>query len=72
MASVSVGTKRLTMAEIKIKAQQVGVTPGKMKKAELIQSIQMAESCTPCYGRSNGDCPWLACCWRSDCLKIKA
>jgi hypothetical protein len=72
MASVSVATKRMTMADIKSKAQQMGVTPGKMKKTELIHSIQRAEGCTPCYGRSDGTCPWLECCWRSDCFKTKA
>jgi hypothetical protein len=60
------------MADIKDKAQQMGITPGKMKKTELIHSIQRAEGCTPCYGLSGGNCPWLECCWRSDCLKTKA
>ncbi|MBN1359776.1 MAG: hypothetical protein JW993_04250 [Sedimentisphaerales bacterium] len=72
MASVSVATKRMTMTDIKAKAQMMGITPGMMKKVELIHSIQRAEGCTPCYGRSDGTCPWLECCWRSDCFKTKA
>jgi len=43
-----------------------------MKKAELIHAIQIAEGCTPCYGRSNGQCPWQECCWRADCFTTKA
>ena len=70
--SASAVAKRMTMPEIKKRAKMMGIMPGKMKKAELIHSIQRAESCTPCYGRSNGECPWLECCWRSDCFKAKA
>lgn len=72
MMSASVVAKRMTMPEVRERAKMMGITPGKMKKAELIHSIQMAEGCTPCYGRSNGQCPWLECCWRSDCFKTKA
>ena len=72
MTSASLATKRITVPEIRERARLLGITPGKMKKAELIHAIQTAEWCTPCYGRSNGECPWLECCWRSDCLKTKA
>jgi len=72
MTVVSAAQKGLTMAEIKAKAKTLGVEPRKMKKAELIHAIQIAEGCAPCYGRSNGSCPWVECCWRSDCFKVKA
>ena len=72
MGSVSVARKSMTVAEIKAKAVVLGVEPKKMKKAELIHAIQLAEGCTPCFGRSNGDCSWTECCWRSDCFKVKA
>ena len=72
MTSSTVTAKRMSMPQIKAKARDLGITPGKMKKVDLIRAIQAAEWCTPCYGRSNGECPWLECCWRSDCLKIKA
>lgn len=71
MTSVSVVAKRMTMPVIRERAKMMGITSGKMKKAELIRAIQMAEGCTPCYGRSNGQCPWLECCWRSDCFKTR-
>lgn len=72
MSPISVARKSMTMTQIKAKAKTLGVIAGKMKKAELIHAIQAAEGCTPCYGRSNGDCPWLDCCWRSDCFKANA
>jgi len=72
MTSATIAAKRMTVPEIRERAKMMGITPGKMKKAELIHAIQMAEGCTPCYGRSNGQCPWLECCWRSDCFKTKA
>jgi hypothetical protein len=72
MTSASTAAKRMTMPEIKQRAKRMGIKPGKMKKAELIHTIQMAEGYTACYGRSNGECPRLECCWRSDCFKTRA
>ena len=72
MTSISVPSKPMTMSQIKVKAKSLGISPGKMKKVELIHTIQMAEGCNPCYGRSNGECPWVECCWRADCFKTKA
>ena len=61
---------RMNMPEIRAKARGLGITPGKMKKAELIHSIQLAERCKPCYGTSGGDCVYTDCCFRKDCLRI--
>lgn len=72
MSSISVVPKTMTMTEIKAKARTLGISSGKMKKAELIHSIQIAEGCTPCFGRSGGTCPWTECCWRKECFKTKA
>jgi hypothetical protein len=71
MSPISVAQKSPTMAQIKAKAKTLGISPGKLKKTDLIHSIQVAEGCTPCYGRSNGDCPWTQCCWRGDCFTAK-
>ncbi|MBL7153409.1 MAG: SAP domain-containing protein [Phycisphaerae bacterium] len=68
MPATQVLEQRMNMPEIKAKARALGITPGKMKKAELIHSIQLAERCTPCYGRSGGDCHYTDCCFRADCL----
>jgi hypothetical protein len=72
MTLLSTAPKAMTMSEIKMKAKSLGINAGKMKKVELIHAIQKAENCTPCYGRSNGNCPWMQCCWRADCFKAKA
>jgi hypothetical protein len=70
MPATSVTDKRMNMPEIKMKAKMLGITPGKMKKAELIHAIQQAEGCTSCFGRSGGHCSYVDCCFMKDCLKI--
>lgn len=67
----SIDKKSMKMPEIKRKAQALGITPGKMKKVELIHSIQIAEGYTPCFGTSNGECPYTNCCFMEDCLKVR-
>ncbi|MHC4761835.1 MAG: SAP domain-containing protein [Planctomycetota bacterium] len=71
MVAVKVSTKPMKMPEIRKKAQSLGITPGKIKKNELIHAIQEAEGCTPCFGRSNGQCQYSDCCFMIDCLKIR-
>jgi len=71
MPATAVTNKPMTMSYIKQKAKGLGIIPGKMKKAELIHAVQIAEGCTPCYGRSNGQCPHTDCCFMKDCLKTR-
>ena len=71
MAATRVAEKRMGMPGIKKKAKGLGITLGKLKKAELIHAIQTAEGCAPCFGRSNGDCSNTACCFMTDCLKTR-
>ena len=71
MPTANITEKRISMPEIKMKAKMLGITPGKMKKAELIHAIQQAEGCTPCFGRSGGQCSYVDCCFMKDCLKIR-
>ncbi len=61
----------MKVAEVKTKAKKVGVDCGKMKKEEIIRSIQIAEGNQPCFGKSGGQCPYTGCCFMDDCLKIK-
>ncbi len=61
----------LNMQQIRTKARGLGITPGKMKKVDLVHAIQTAEGNVPCYGRSGGQCPYIDCCFMDDCLKIK-
>ena len=72
MPATQVAARRMGMPEIKVKAKTLGITPGRMKKAELIHSIQLAEGCTPCYGTSTGQCPHSDCCFMDDCFRAKA
>lgn len=71
MLATKTAQKAMTMNEIKQKAKNLGVNPGKMVRVDLIHSIQMAEHCTPCYGKSNGQCPYTGCCFMPDCLKLR-
>jgi len=57
--------------EVKQKAKALGINCGKMKKTELIRSIQKTEGNTPCFGTSNGECQHIDCCFIRDCLKIR-
>ena len=71
MPTTKISEKRMGMPEIRIKAKALGITPGKMKKADLIHAIQMTEGCTPCFGRANGQCSYIDCCFMPDCLKTR-
>ena len=59
----------MKIAEIRKKAQKLGINSGKMKKVELIRMIQKTEGNTACFGHAkNSDCPYVDCCFRKDCL----
>ena len=72
MPATQVSEKPMKMDEIKAKAKDLGIAPRRMRKAELIHAIQMAEGCTPCFGMSNGQCPSVDCCFMADCVKIRS
>jgi len=56
--------------EIKSKAKGLGISPGKMKKDDLIREIQRTEGNFDCFGAAmNNECDQIDCCWRDDCLK---
>jgi hypothetical protein len=59
----------MNMKEVKEVAKKIGIQSGKMKKVDLIRSIQLAEGNSPCYqtGILNS-CDQVNCCWRSDCM----
>lgn len=58
----------MTVAEVKSIAEKLGIKVGRMKKAELIRTIQIHESNEACYetGKS-GECGQDLCLWRDDC-----
>ena len=59
----------MTMYEIRVIAEKIGVSPKKMNKAALIRSIQVQEGNSPCFKTAVDHCDQRDCCWRSDCLK---
>jgi hypothetical protein len=58
----------MKLEEIKEIAKQNNIKVGKLKKAELVRAIQLAEGNDVCFesGRA-GDCGQSACLWREDC-----
>jgi len=71
IAKKSITEKRIGMPEIRDKARSLGIIPGKMKKPELIHTIQVTEGYEPCFGRSDGQCGNTDCCFIKDCLKVR-
>ena len=71
IAKRSTTEKRMGMPEIREKARSLGIITGKMKKPELIHTIQVTEGYEPCFGRSDGQCDNTGCCFIKDCLKVR-
>jgi len=58
----------MLVKEIKAIANAMDINPGKLKKADLIKTIQEKEGNNPCFGTSDGSCDQMNCRWRKDCL----
>ena len=50
-------------------AKNMGIKIGKMRKPELIRTIQKAEGNIPCFGTRGHECDQINCLWREDCIK---
>ena len=59
----------MKITDVKKKATELGINPGKMKKADLIRAIQAKEGYTACFGKGTPSCPYLDCCFREDCFE---
>lgn len=60
----------MIMSDIKKRAKELGISVGKMTKAELIKAIQNEEGNFDCFNTAtSGECDQLDCCWKDDCLK---
>ena len=58
----------MKLEEIKAIAKQHDIKVGKLKKAELVQAIQVAEGNEVCFETSQAEtCGQSECLWRSDC-----
>lgn len=61
----------MNMQEIRTRANDMGIqNVSKMRKGELVRSIQQAEGNNACFGAEwRFDCNQVDCCWRFDCQK---
>lgn len=61
----------MNMQEIKVIAGSYGIKPGKLKKVDLVQSIQQAEGNFSCFATAvDGVCDQVECVWRKDCFLL--
>lgn len=59
----------MKLTDIQKKAKAMGIKPGKMKKTELIRTIQTEEGNFSCFQSSDSaQCSQESCCWRDDCM----
>ena len=59
--------------DIQKMAKGMDINTYRMKKTDMIRSIQRAESNVECYGTERiGSCQEETCLWRSDCLSLSA
>lgn len=60
----------MNMRGIKEMAKNMGIRPGRLRKAELVRLIQKTEGNIPCFGTQRVEnCGEENCLWREDCLK---
>lgn len=60
----------MNMNEIKEIARMRGVNPGRLKKIDLIRTMQRDEGNGSCFQTGQADvCDQGQCLWRGDCLK---
>lgn len=58
----------MNLSEIKQLAKDRGITPRRMRKAELIRALQAQEGNSPCYNSNvSQQCGQPYCLWRADC-----
>jgi hypothetical protein len=59
----------MNISQIRSIAIEKGIKPGKMAKADLIQTIQRHDGDFDCYATAyDGVCDQLSCSWREDCF----
>lgn len=60
----------IEMEKIHIIANAIGISPGKIVKAEMIKRFQLEEGNFDCYATAfNRECDQLGCRWRDDCFE---
>jgi hypothetical protein len=63
------GVAIMTIYDVRVIAENMGIAPKKMNKSDLIKSIQIKEGNFPCFKTADNYCDQKDCCWKSDCLK---
>ncbi|MDI6791909.1 MAG: Rho termination factor N-terminal domain-containing protein [bacterium] len=58
----------MKIADVRKKAKEMGLKAARMKKADLIRAIQMAEGNSPCFETAGDCCDQTNCYWIDDCL----
>jgi hypothetical protein len=58
----------MQLAEVRKRAEALGLKPGTTGKVDLIHAIQKKEGNSPCFQTGLDSCDQSDCCWRSDCL----
>lgn len=59
----------MKIGEVRSIAKSNGVAPGKLRKRDLIKSIQIAEGNFDCFATArNAECDQQHCLWRDDCF----
>ena len=60
----------MRISDVEKKAKQIGIkNTWKYSRTDLIREVQRKEGNSDCFGKANGSCVQMACCWRTDCLK---
>lgn len=59
----------MTIYEIRVIAQNLGIDPRKKNKVDLIRAIQTQEGNFPCFKTAGSYCDQKDCLWQSECLK---
>lgn len=61
----------MNISQVQTIARDLGIKPGKLKKADLIHAIQRQEGAFECFGTAyEGVCDQETCIWRQDCFKL--
>lgn len=61
----------MKLEELRSIAKSNGVSPGKLRKRDLIKSIQVAEGNFDCFATAhNAECDQIGCLWRDDCFDV--
>jgi len=59
----------IKIADVRKRAKERGLKTSRLKKADLIRAIQVAEGNFPCFGTAREYCDQVNCLWRKDCLR---